>query len=366
MMILSFLVFLSLVILGHYFAWKLVLQAFPRLVRYKGWLLAFFIVISVFFLSVFIIMRGEGGNLIHALYTISATMFGLLTQLMLLGAIYWLVFAIIKKVRSKYQEKLLDKQRLIAIITFSLAVALFILGTYNAYNPRVKTITLSGWPAELSGKSFVQLSDLHIGSVYRPAWLVRVANIVNELEPDFTVISGDLIDGSDRQLSEFVPALQSFEAPLIFTPGNHDYYVYDGEMERLVEEGDMILLSDEATVVENIEVIGFNYLARDHSDLRRDIENIREEADLPRIVLNHVPVDQAEASDLGAKLMLSGHTHRGQIFPISFMTWLMYGRFSYGLETYKEMLTYTSAGTGTWGPPLRTLGQGEIILFRFE
>lgn len=365
-MIISFLVFLSLVILGHYFAWRLVLEAYPRSFPYRRWILGFFIVITTFFLSIFVIMRGEGGDFIHNLYAISAVMFGFLTQMMLFGAMYWAFFTVFSMIKSPYQQAWLNRKRLVACITLSIATILFVLGTYNAYNPRVKTIVLSGWPQELSGKSFVHLSDLHIGSVYRPAWVARIAGMVNNLEPNFTIISGDLIDGSDGKLDKFVPAMQSFEAPLIFTPGNHDYYIYEGEMERLIEEGDVILLSDAAAVFENIEVIGFNYLAREHSDVRREIANLRPENDLPRLVINHVPVDQAEAEALEAKLMLSGHTHRGQIFPISAMTWLLYGRFSYGLETYNEMLTYTSAGTGTWGPPLRTNGFGEIIVFRFE
>jgi len=129
--------------------------------------------------------------------------------------------------------------------------------------------------------------------------------------------------------------------------------------------GDIITLSDSAAEFSGIEVVGLNYVGRDHSYLRREITDLQTTANA-RIAVNHVPVDQAEVKSLEARLMLSGHAHRGQIFPFSIVTSWLYGSFAYGLEDYEGMLTYTSAGTGTWGPPLRTLWPGEIIRFVIE
>jgi len=366
MMIISFISFLLLVILGHYFAWRLCLIAWPRLYAGRRYLLAGFVLITLVFLGLFMFLRGGGNPVIAGIYVAAAIMFGYLSQLMLLGAIFWLVYILGKRLRPIARGKLLKVRLTLARVAFFTASALFVLGSYNAFFPRIKTIVLKAWTPALVGQSFIQLSDLHLGAVYRPIWLEGIAAQVNARQPAFTVISGDLIDGSDKEMGEFAAPLRQLAAPVVFTPGNHDYYVYNGEMERLAADGNLILLADAAQAVDGVEIIGFNYLARQDSNIRREIKNLRTENDLPRLVLNHVPVDQAEAAALGAKLMLSGHTHRGQIFPYSLVLDFLYKQFSYGREIYGDMQTYTSAGVGSWGPPLRTLCPGEIIEFRFE
>lgn len=361
MIFISLFAFLGLVILGHYFAWRLCLAACPRLHSHRFYLLAVFIAFTVFFLGAFMVLHSSDSAILAALYVLTAVFFGLLSQLMLFGLFAWVLRLVLR--RCQYlQSRPLLLPRVFVII----ALVFFALGSYNAFYPRVKTVYLQGWPEELKGKRFVQLSDLHLGAVFRPFWLERVVRQTNTLNPDFVIISGDLFDGSDEILEEFVPGFKAFLAPTIFVPGNHDYYLPDGTANETAGSGGLIILSDAAQEVSGLEIIGFNYLAREDSGLRREVQGLRPEADLVRIVVNHVPVDQAEAKNLGAKLLLSGHTHRGQIFPFSAFVRLLYGPFSYGLEDYEGMTTNTSAGTGTWGPPLRTLFPGEIIEFVIE
>ena len=366
MMIISVLVFLFLVVLGHYFAWHLCLAAFPAWRRRRFWLLSAFVAVTLIFLGDFIWLHQSDSAFFRYLYVVSAVFFGFLSQLMLFGFLFYAREILLKYWSWLRLHCILPQPRSAARLLLILAAVFFILGTYNAFFPRVKTIVLSGWPEELKGKSFVQLSDLHLGAIYRPAWLAMISAKVNALNPDFVIISGDLFDGSDEHLSEFIPALRSFSSETIFVPGNHDYYVPEDEVAETALAGNLIFLSDAALRLDGLEIIGFNYVGRDDSGLNREIKDLGSDNNFSRIVVNHVPVDQAEAKALDARLLLSGHTHRGQIFPFSvFVRWL-YGRFSYGLENYKGMMTYTSAGTGTWGPPLRTLFPGEIIRFVIE
>ena len=365
MMIISLLVFLLLVILGHYFAWYLCLAAFPRAYRHRFWLLTAFIVITFIFLGDFIWLHQSDGPFFQYLYVFSAVLFGLLSQLMLFGLLFSIREVLLKYWTWLRLHCILPQPSSAARLLLIFAGVFFILGTYNAFFPRVKTIILSGWPEELKGKSFVHLSDLHLGAVYRPLWLQMIANKVSSLNPDFVIISGDLFDGSDEHISEFIPTLRNLPSPTIFVPGNHDYYVPEDAATETALAGNLIFLSDAAVRIDGLEVVGFNYVGRDDSGLNREIKDLSDEQ-LTRIVVNHVPVDQAEAKALDASLMLSGHTHRGQIFPFSAFVRLLYGRFSYGLENYEGITTYTSAGTGTWGPPLRTLFPGEIIRFVIE
>jgi hypothetical protein len=86
----------------------------------------------------------------------------------------------------------------------------------------------------------------------------------------------------------------------------------------------------------------------------------------PSILLAHRPVNLTVAEAKGISLQLSGHTHRGQIWPWNLLVSRIYGRFAYGLSRLNRMQVYTSSGVGTWGPPLRVGTQSEIVLFRFE
>ena len=364
-MIVSVLSFFVLVILGHYFSWHLSLAACPRLKMKKYWLLAIYIAITIIFLGSFIYLHQSNSQIFSYIYVSSAVLFGLLSQLMLLGTLYYLL-RFISLPLSRFREFYKKYSVLLAQVFTLLALGLFILGTYNAFFPHVKNIDLDNWPGELKGKSIVQLSDLHLGAVYRPNYLSRIVEQVNALNPDVIIISGDLFDGSDESLPEFIEPLSKFSAPAVFVPGNHDAYVMDDEVKRTVVASGLINLSDSAMLVDGIEIIGFKYSGREDSGQRRVIDNLNQVDGLAAIVVNHVPVDQAEARALGADLMLSGHTHRGQIFPFSIVINLLYGRFAYGLEDYEGMSVYTSAGTGTWGPPLRTLFPGEIIKFNLQ
>lgn len=365
-MIISALAFFILVILGHYFAWHLSLSACPALKIKKYWLLTIYIVVTITFLASFIYLHQFDGIIFKYIYVISAVLFGLLSQLMLLGALYYLLKCL-TWFFSKFKIFYKKYNLLLARIFILLAFCLFILGTYNAFYPQVKNIDLDNWTEDSKEQSIIHLSDLHLGAIYRPTYLDRIVRQVNALDADLVIISGDLFDGSDRSLSEFIEPLSKFSAPTIFVPGNHDSYILDSEIDRVVSSADLINLSDSARVFNNIEVIGFEYYGREESAQERFIDNLDQRGnDLAKIVVNHVPVDQAEAKALGANLMLSGHAHRGQIFPFSIVTNFIYGRFAYGLEDYEGMSVYTSAGTATWGPPLRTLFPGEIIRFNLN
>lgn len=366
MSVLPIFLFFSLVIIGHYFAQLLLANAFPSLKKRKIVVILVLVLITVMFLNTLVLLNRFQTSFLMSTHFVSAVLFGLLTQLMFFGFLFFIRKMIIKLWPFVKRNCILPDPKSAARLLLICAGIFFLLGTYNAFFPRLKTIILPAFSEELKGKSFVQLSDLHLGAIYRPAWQQRISKRVNSLAPDFIIISGDLFDGSDQSLSEYVESLDLLEQTTIFVPGNHDSYVFGSEVEEIVKEAGLVYLSDRALEVAGIEIIGLNYLSNKESNLDREIENLAAEKTKPRIVVNHVPVDQAEAYNLKADLMLMGHVHRGQIFPFSLATSLIYGRYAYGLSSYQEMITYTSAGTGTWGPPLRTLFPGEIILFKFE
>jgi uncharacterized protein len=366
MSILPFFLFFLLVIVGHYFAYFLLVKALPALGKRKLILVLSLSFITFAFLASLILLNRFQNSFLMSSYVFFAVLFGLLTQFMLFGALFFLRDLTLKAWPFARRNCILPDPKSSARLLLILAIILFILGSYNAFFPKVKTIVLPAFNEEIKGKSFVHLSDLHLGAVYRPAWQKMIANKVNKLEADFIIISGDLFDGSDRELSEFIESLALLNKTTIFVPGNHDSYIFGDEVENTIRKAGLVYLVDQAIKVSDMEIVGFDYISNKDSNVRREIESLETEKINPRIVINHVPVDQAEAHDLEADLMLMGHAHRGQIFPFSLATRLIYGQYAYGLSNYGDMITYTSAGTGTWGPPLRTLFPGEIILFKFE
>jgi len=86
--------------------------------------------------------------------------------------------------------------------------------------------------------------------------------------------------------------------------------------------------------------------------------------DKPTIMMHHIPEKINEFADAGIDLMLSGHTHRGQIFPFGLITDFIFKGFDNGLNAYNDLQVYTSSGTGTWGPPMRTSSDSEIVIFK--
>lgn len=366
MSVLPFFLFFILVFIGHYFVWRLILVAFPQLMSKRYYLLVLIVLITIGFLGFFTLLNSDANSSLAYFYVFFAVLFGLLSQFMLFGFIFFVRSMIIKNSLWARLHCIFPDPKTMARIFIIIIAGFFILGTYNAFFPRVKRINLSLNNDSISEKRIVHLSDLHLGAIYRPFWLERIVEQVNHLEADYIIISGDLFDGSDRHLAEFIPALSNFEAPTIFVPGNHDSYIFGEEVHNTTEAAGLITLSDEVMTVNDLEIIGFNFLSNGDSNLRRPIEGLSDDKIYPRIVVNHVPVDQAEVEALKADLMLSGHAHRGQIFPFSLATSLLYGKYAYGLEQYKNMISYTSAGTGTWGPPFRTLFPGEIIVFHLK
>lgn len=349
------LAFFVLVFIGVFVSGKLLIISFSWFNKKRKIFVyaSIALVILLFFLS-FSLLNNFQHNLLALFYIISAVLFALLSQLMLFGLLYYLISLFLKKKRWK---KLTAQGLLILSSLF------FILGIYNAFNARVKTVSLDNFNIE---KKIVHLSDLHLGHIHGPTYLNRLVSQVNDLNADLIIISGDLFDGNDKEIDKFIEPLKEFKAPTIFVFGNHDVYIFQEDVRRVIEEAGLIELSDKALVISDLEIIGFNYMSHEDSNIRRGIESLLPEKLSPRIVVNHVPVDYKEAHALEADLMLAGHTHRGQVFPISIITKLIYGKYAYGLSNYLDMLVYTSAGLGTWGPPIRTPFRGEIVLFELN
>ncbi|WP_077617574.1 metallophosphoesterase [Bacillus sinesaloumensis] len=264
------------------------------------------------------------------------------------------------------------KIRSIGFAVLALYILIFSFGTYNAWSPIVQTydITIEKAFEQRDSLKILMASDFHLGSIVGKSHLSKFVDLVEETKPDIVLIPGDLIDDYiepflDKNMGE---TLTKVDAPLgvYATLGNHDYYGNDNE--KIVEEMEKLgieILTDEITMLENeLYLIGRN---DDTDDKRAAIQELVATLDTskPVIMLDHQPTELEAAKEHGIDLLLSGHTHRGQVFPGNLITNILYEN-DYGLLKKGRMHSIVSSGFGTWGPPLRLGTRSEVVIINVE
>ena len=129
----------------------------------------------------------------------------------------------------------------------------------------------------------------------------------------------------------------------------------------------MQILDNQMIEVSGLQIIGVDY--RDTSQLKsfNDVlTNLKIDPSRPVVLLKHSPYYVEEAEKYGIDFQLSGHTHQGQIYPIQYISRLIYYGYEFGLHKLGNLLIYTSGGAGTWGPPFRLGTKPEIVLITFN
>jgi len=241
-------------------------------------------------------------------------------------------------------------------------------GIWNAYHPRLVsfTVRIKNLPPSWQGKTLVQISDIHLGQVLDAGFLSRVVNKVNAQNPTMVLITGDLFDGSDGILEDLVAPLNRLAAPqgVYFATGNHETYMGVQRAFAALRTTPVRVLDDERVVIDGLQLIGFSYPERGHAlNFAEKMAKLRGfDPALPSILLYHSPTQVAEAKAAGINLQLSGHVHQGQIFPLQFISRLIFGKYYYGLHTEGDFTLYTTSGTGLWGPTMRTGNHPEIVV----
>jgi hypothetical protein len=241
-------------------------------------------------------------------------------------------------------------------------------GIANAYHPRLVNLTIhiKNLPPAWQGRKLVQLSDVHLGRILGADFLARVVDKVNAQSPAMVLITGDLFDGADGNLEALVAPLNRLVAPqgIYFVTGNHETYLGVQRSCAALQTTPVRVLDDERAVVDGLQVIGISYPQRGHAlDFAEKMAKLPGfDPALPSILLYHSPTQVAAAKAAGINLQLSGHVHQGQIFPLQFITRLIFGRYYHGLHTDGDYTLYTTSGTGLWGPTMRTGNHPEIIV----
>lgn len=227
-------------------------------------------------------------------------------------------------------------------------------------------VRLADLPAELDGKVLVQLSDLHLGDLLGRRWLEGRLAQVEAIRPDLLLITGDLVDGNAGAVEALLPDLKRFHAPLGVwaVTGNHEFYAGLDRCVALMEAAGLKVLRDRAEeAAPGLVLAGVDDLtARRQFQMDGDPVDraLRGRPPGATIFLCHSPLKADEAAAHGVGLMLSGHTHDGQIWPFGYLVRFAYPRLA-GRYEVGGMSLIVSRGTGMWGPPMRLFRRSEIL-----
>lgn len=226
--------------------------------------------------------------------------------------------------------------------------------------PRVKHISVT--IPDAPQMKLAVLSDAHLGIGVSLSRFDKAMQRLEAEKPDVLLVLGDIFEyGPNR--SAYAQRLAKVKTPLgsygVF--GNHEYYVGYENSKRFYQEAGITLLENESIQLPNeVQIAGVKDV-RTARVTAQDVARVMEQADVskPLIYLSHTPLYAEEAAAGGVDLMLSGHTHNGQIFPFNYLVRLQFPRV-YGLFNLQQMSFYITSGLFYWGIPLRFLAPSEI------
>ncbi|WP_139990595.1 metallophosphoesterase [Paenibacillus paridis] len=320
-----------------------------------------YIIALVFLASSLILSRVVAGSTL--LSVIGSYWLALFSLLLMLLPLVHLTVWITKLTRLPRHSV----QKWSGIVTLVLLIVLLGYGSFNAFSPAVQSYDIhidKEGPAN-GELNIVMASDMHFGYLSGKSHAERMVKEINNLKPDIVLLPGDIVDDDivpyiNKGIGDILSGIQ---APLgVFASlGNHDRF--DGEIDELIgllEESGIQVLYDET-----FELGGWLTLVgrKDYSDKKRaELADLTEGVDLskPVFMLEHQPVGLDIAKEQGIDLMVSGHTHHGQIAPGHLLTARLFEN-DFGYLQKGQLHSIVSSGYGFWGPPIRIGSRSEIV-----
>jgi predicted MPP superfamily phosphohydrolase len=214
----------------------------------------------------------------------------------------------------------------------------------------------------------VQISDVHLGLLIREPRLARILEKVTAASPDIFISTGDLVDGQTDSLNGVGNLLREIKAPLgkYAVTGNHEFYAgLDRSLKFMKQAGFRVLRGEGTSVAGLINIAGVDDPVVKGYGRSREAPEREILSGLPgdkfTLFLKHRPDVEKSAEGL-FDLQLSGHAHKGQLFPFTFIVRLVFPQIAglYDLSSGSHL--YVSRGSGTWGPPIRFLAPPEVTV----
>lgn len=256
-----------------------------------------------------------------------------------------------------------------------IALALTVSGALraNSFTVVENEIKLAGLKKDVL---VMHISDVHIGHHRGRAYLEEIVTETNGRNPDVVLINGDLVDANAALLPGVLSPLEKFEAPVFFVGGNHDNYVDTKRAFELIARHGVRILHNEIINIHGIQLVGLDYMNPDEDTFdmhpSHDKRTIKEvlptlviDEETPTVLVHHSPVGLDYVTARGIDLMVSGHTHAGQMFPANLLTPFIFP-LNKGLYERNGTTFFVSQGAGTYGPRIRLGTSNEINLIRLK
>ena len=240
-----------------------------------------------------------------------------------------------------------------SLVLTGIMLVTFVGGNIHYHNKQRKEINLTTEKPLQKPLKIVMASDLHAGFHNRRTEVARWVDMINAEHADLILFAGDIIDNNLRPLLAQGTAeeFKRLNAPAIACSGNHEFITGIKKAVDFIDQTGITLLRDSTVVIDGVTIVG----REDRSNRRRKgVEQLMQgvSRDNYVILLDHQPYHLEEAEQNGVDLQLSGHTHRGQVWPLNWVTKKMYecdyGQYRRGNTDY-----YVSSGLGLWGGKFR-------------
>lgn len=252
------------------------------------------------------------------------------------------------------------------VTSLGFTICLLTYGYFNYKHPDINRIEIKlDKPIQGESIKVIAISDIHLGNGTRKPQLKKFVEMINAEEPDLIVIGGDLIDNSLLPLyqQKMQEELNLLKAPMgiYMVPGNHEYISGIEECETFLKDTPIRLLRDTIVTLPN----GLQLIGRDDRSNRRrlPVADLMKKADpsRPAFLLDHQPYEIAKKDSLGIDIQFSGHTHHGQVWPLSLLVNNMYEQ-SHGYQKWPHSHVYVSSGLSLWGPPFRIGTDSDMLV----
>ncbi|MDX2601240.1 metallophosphoesterase [Streptomyces caniscabiei] len=253
------------------------------------------------------------------------------------------------------------------------AVAAAALGTvgYGTYGvvrgPKLKRVTvpLAKLPRAAHGFRIAVVSDIHLSPMLGRGFAQKVVDTINSTQPDLIAVVGDLVDGDVADLGPAAAPLAGLKARhgSYFVTGNHEYISGAEQWVEEVRRLGLTPLENARRELPYLDLAGVNDIAGEDEGQGPDFAKALGDRDTSRavVLMAHQPVQIHDAVDHGVDLQLSGHTHGGQMWPMTYVAQAANPTLA-GLERYGDTQLYVSRGAGAWGPPVRVGAPSDITV----
>jgi len=255
-------------------------------------------------------------------------------------------------------------------ISLALALAISVYGYFEARNIRPERVRVetTKLPSGIDRLTIVQVSDVHLGPIVRCNRLGKMLDVVKAAKPDIFISTGDLVDAQINHLTGLADLLGEVKPKYgkYAITGNHEYFAGIEKAIAFTKECGFTVLRNQAVADGPIAIVGVN----DGTGVRLGFEKpVVESAIFLKVppgkfvlFLKHQPLIDRDSLGL-FDLQISGHTHKGQIFPFTLLTRLTYPLNAGDYTLVKGSFLHVSRGTGTWGPPIRFLSPPEVTVY---